>query len=67
MSRIEILQSLIKTAENIVKLKLRKLLVATATVLAVAASGVASAAMDPNFILPTPENNTNATYGTYLH
>lgn len=44
--------------------KLRKLMVATAAVVAAAASGVASA-VDP-FVLPTPENNVNATYGTYL-
>lgn len=44
------------------KFKLRKLIVATAVVLAAAASGLASA---QTFVLPTPENNVNATYGTY--
>jgi len=44
------------------KTKLRNLVVATAAVLAVGASGMASAA---SFILPTPENNTYATYELY--
>lgn len=43
------------------KSKLRNL--ASAVVLAAAASGGAGAA---SFVLPTPENNTNATYGMYL-
>lgn len=45
------------------KSKLRKLLLATAAAVAATTSGIASA-VDP-FILPTPENNANATYGTY--
>lgn len=44
------------------KTKLRSLFVATAALFAVGSSGMASA-VDP-FILPTPENNTNAIYGT---
>lgn len=42
--------------------KMRNLIVATAAVFAAAASGVASAA---EFVLPTPENNANATYELY--
>ncbi len=45
------------------KMKLRNLVAAVAAVLSVTASGTAGAA---NFILPTPDNNTNATYGQYL-
>lgn len=43
--------------------KLRKLILASAVVLAAGTSGVASA-VDP-FVLPNPENNTNVTLGTY--
>lgn len=43
--------------------KLRKLAIAASVVCAVAASGAANAA---DFILPTPENNTNAFYEDYL-
>jgi hypothetical protein len=45
------------------KIKLRNLIVATAVVLAAAASGVASAV--DSFILPNPDNNTSATFGFY--
>lgn len=45
------------------KTKMRQLLLATAAAVAASTSGIASA-VDP-FILPTPENNVNATYGTY--
>lgn len=44
------------------KTKLRSLFIATAAVLAIGASGVATSA---SFVLPTPENNANATYGSY--
>lgn len=45
------------------KTKLRKLILASAVVLAAGTSGVASA-VDP-FILPNPDNNTNVTEGLY--
>jgi hypothetical protein len=47
--------------ENIMKKKLLHLVVAVAAA-AAAASGLAGAA---DFVLPTPENNANATYGMY--
>ncbi|OAJ69360.1 hypothetical protein A7976_00300 [Methylobacillus sp. MM3] len=43
--------------------KLRKLILASAMVLAAGTSGVASA-VDP-FVLPNPDNNTNVTLGLY--
>jgi hypothetical protein len=43
--------------------KLRKLILASAVVLAAGTSGVASAV--DAFILPTPDNNTNVTLGLY--
>lgn len=43
--------------------KFRKLILASAVVLAAGTSGVASA-VDP-FVLPTPDNNTNVTLGLY--
>jgi hypothetical protein len=43
--------------------KLRKLILASAVVLAAGTSGVASA-VDP-FVLPTPDNNPNVTLSTY--
>lgn len=45
------------------KFNFRNLIVATAVVVAAAASGVASA---QTFVLPTPENNVNATYEQFL-
>jgi hypothetical protein len=48
--------------ELTMKAKMRNLIVATAAAFAAAASGVASA---QEFVLPTPENNTNATYELY--
>jgi hypothetical protein len=44
--------------------KLRKLVLASAVVLAAGTSGVASA-VDP-FVLPNPDNNPNVTLGTYV-